>query len=148
MKLLGKKIISYIIDIAIVAFFGSIFYFCANVFYLDVKTQNQATLMLVCALITVLLLTCYIPTQTNGQTVGQRIMKIRVVNKSGKPRTYLQSFLRECVIKISIGYIFVIFTAIYFIIFNVVMNHGIDSELPHDFLLKSEVVDVKEEVFI
>lgn len=144
MKLLGKKILSYIIDATIITFFSGLYFFCANVFYLDTNTHTQANLMLICALITVLILTSYIPTKTNGQTIGQKIMKIRVINKSKQPRSYLQSFLRECVVKISFGPIFVIFTILYFIIFNLIVNHDLSSELPHDFILKTEVIEAKE----
>lgn len=139
MKLLGKKIVSYIIDYALIALLGGLYFFCANVFYLDTKTYNEAMIMLVCALITILLLTSYIPTKLHGQTVGQKVMKIKVVNKSGKQRTFIQSFLRECVVKITFAPIFVIFTAIYFVIFNLIVNRDPNSELPHDFILKTEI---------
>lgn len=142
MKLLGKKILSYAIDYAIIALLGGLFYFCANVFFLEASTYNQGMMMLVCALITVLLLTCYIPTKLNGQTIGQKLMKLRVINKSGKNRSYLQSLLRECVVKISFGPVFVIFTVIYFIIFNIIVNRNLNSELPHDFILKTKLVSI------
>lgn len=141
MKLLAKKILSYIIDYALIAIFGGLYFFCANVFFLNEETHMQANLMLICALITVLLLTCYIPTKTNGQTVGEKIMKIKVINKNGKDRTYIQSLLRECVVKISFGPIFIIFSIVYFIIFNVIVNRDLNSELPHDFILKTEMID-------
>lgn len=141
MKLLAKKILSYIIDYALIAIFGGLYFFCANVFFLNEETHMQANLMLICALITVLLLTCYIPTKTNGQTVGEKIMKIKVINKNGKDRTYIQSLLRECVVKVSFGPIFIIFSIVYFIIFNVIVNRDLNSELPHDFILKTEMID-------
>lgn len=140
MKLLIKKMLSYIIDYGLIAIFGGLYLFCANVFLLDKATENQAVTMLVCALVTVLIITCYIPTKYNGQTVGQKIMKLRVENKNGKDRTYLQSFLRECVLKISFGIFFIIFTSIYFVVFNVIVNHDLNNELPHDFILKTKLV--------
>lgn len=141
MKLLVKKIVSYIIDYALIAIFGGLYFFCANIFFLQQETHMQANLMLVCALITVLLLTCYIPTKMHGQTVGQKIMKIKVINKSGKDRTYIQSLLRECIVKISFGPIFIIFSIVYFILFNVIINHDLSSELPHDFILKTAIIE-------
>lgn len=140
MKLLIRKMLSYIIDYSLIAIFGGLYLFCANVFLLDKATENQAVTMLVCALVTVLIITCYIPTKYNGQTVGQKIMKLRVENKNGKDRTYLQSFLRECVLKISFGIFFIIFTSIYFVVFNVIINHDLNNELPHDFILKTKLV--------
>lgn len=142
MKLIIKKILSYFIDYALIAIFGGLYLFCANVFLLETNNQDQAIIMLACALVTVLILTCYIPTKYNGQTVGQKIMRLRVENKSGEKRTYLQNFLRECVLKISFGIFFIIFTAVYFIVFNIVINHDLNSELPHDFILKTKLVAV------
>lgn len=140
MKLLIKKMLSYLIDYLLVAGLGALYAFCASVFYLDPATQSQAMLMLVCALVTTLLLTCYVPTKTNGQTAGQRLMHLRVVNKSGRPRTYWQSFLRECIIKISFAPLFVLFSAIYYVVYLLIMQRNPKGELAHDLLLKTGVV--------
>ena len=139
MKLLLRKIGSYIIDYAIAGGIVSIFYFCANVFFLKEETRTQGELMLVCALISILFLTIYIPYQTQGQTLGEKIMKIRVYNINGKPISYLQCFIRETVIKFTCGALFVIFTIVYFIVNNIFVCHNINEALPHDFILKTEV---------
>ena len=138
-----RKIGSYVIDYALVMIFVGIFTFCAEVFSLDPATMNQALLMLVCALIVVLAFTTYLPTKSNGQTVGQKAMKLKVVNKKGTPRTYFQNFIRECVVKISAAPLFVICTAIYFVLFAI-MHRTWEVELPLDFILKTEMIDVKE----
>lgn len=140
MKLLLKKILSYAIDYLLVAGLGGIYGFCANVFYLNPETHNQAALMLVCALITAILLTCYIPTKCGGQTIGQKLMHLRVVNKNGKQRTYWQSFLRECLVKISFAPLFIPFSIIYYVVYLLIMQRNPNGELAHDTLLKTAVV--------
>lgn len=142
MKLLIKKLVSYAIDYVLVAGLGAIYAFCANVFYLEPATHSQAALMLVCALITTLMLTCYVPTKTNGQTVGQKLMRLRVVNKSGRARTYWQSFLRECIVKTSFAPLFVPFSVIYYVVYLLIMQRNPKGELAHDLLLKTDVVAV------
>lgn len=142
MKMSVRKILSYAIDYIIVMCFVSIFTFCANVFYLEQETQSQSYLMILCAFITVLYFTTYIPTRTNGQTIGQKIMKIRVVNISGADRTYLQNFIRECAVKVSFAPFFIIFTGIYYIV-HALFQRNPHVELPHDFLLKTRVVSAK-----
>lgn len=139
MKLLIKKLVSYAIDYLLVAGLSSLYLFCANVFYLNPATYNQALFMMVCALITILLLTCYLPTKTGGQTVGEKIMRLRVVNKSGRPRTYLQSLLRECILKISAAPLFVMFSVIYYVVYLLIMQRNPTGELAHDLLLKTRV---------
>ena len=94
--------------------------------------------MLVCALITLLLLTSYLPTYLKGQTLGQKLMKIKVVNQNGQARTYVQSFIREGIVKITFAPLFVIFTTIYFII-NLIVKRDFAIELPHDFILKTSM---------
>lgn len=141
MKIFIRKLVSYAIDYAIVMGFVWIFVFCAGVFYLEKETQGQSYLMILCAFITVLFFTTYLPTRSNGQSIGQKIMKIRVVNWSGKDRTYLQSFVRECVVKVSAAPFFVVFAGIYYLVYAVIKRNP-DAELPHDVLLKTTVVPV------
>ncbi len=139
MKFFIRKLVSYAIDYGIVMSFVWIFVFCAGVFYLEKETQGQSYLMILCAFITVLFFTTYLPTRSNGQSIGQKIMKIRVVNLNGKDRTYLQSFVRECVVKISVAPFFVVFAGIYYLVYAVIKRNP-DTELPHDVLLKTTVV--------
>ena len=144
MKFTLRMAVSYAIDYAITAFFVSIFTFCANVFYLDETTHSQAILMLFCALIMVLGFTTYIPVKYNGQTIGQRAMKIKIVNKNGKPRTYFQCFIRECVLKTSCAPIFTVFMVFYYIV-SVIIHRTWTIVLPHNLFLKTEVLDLKQQ---
>ena len=138
-----RKAVSYVIDYALAMIFVGIFTFCAEVFYSDPATMSRGVLMLLSALITVLYLTTYVPTKTNGQTLGQKLMKLQVVNKSGEPRNYFQSFIRECVVKVSAAPIFLIFTVCYFGLYAIA-HRSWEVELPLDFILKTEMIDLKK----
>lgn len=137
-----RKAVSYVIDYVIVMTFVGIFTFCAEIFYLNPKTASQGVLMLISALIMVLYFTTYVPTKTNGQTFGQKLMRLRVVNKSGESRNFFQNFIRECVVKISAAPIFLIFTVCYFGLYAIA-HRSWDVELPLDFILKTKVIDLK-----
>lgn len=137
-----KKAVSYGIDYVVVMFFVAIFTFCAEVFYQNPETASQGVLMLLCALITVLYFTTYVPTKTNGQTLGQKLMGIKVVNRNGEPRNYFQSFIRECVVKISAAPIFLIFTVCYYGLYAIA-HKSWEVELPLDFILKTNMIDLK-----
>ena len=141
MKLLIRKIISFIIDYIITGGLVSIFYFCANVFFLEESTRSQGELMLICALVSILFLPVYIPLKNNGQTLGEKIMKIKIINNNGKDRTWIQCFIRETVIKFTCGIFFAVFTILYFIVNNLIIHRDVNEELPHDFLLKTQVIE-------
>ena len=145
MKLLFRQTLSYAIDYLIFGFFVSLFTFCANVFYLDPATLDKAIYMLICALVVVIFLTTYVPCKNNGQTIGQKICKIKVVNKSEKPRTYFQCFIRECVVKMSCAPLYVVFTTIYVIVQSIIKRELIE-EMPLDALTKTRVVDLTIEI--
>ena len=137
-----RKAIAYGIDYVIVMIFVGLFTFCAEIFYQDPTTASQGVLMLICALITVLSFTTYVPTKTNGQTIGQKLMKVKVVNKNGTPRNYFQSFIRECVVKISAAPIFIIFTVCYFGLYAIA-HRSWEVELQLDFIIKTNMIDLK-----
>lgn len=141
MKKLVRKIVAYGIDYLILSVLISIFVFCASIFALNNETQNQAMLMLVCVLVVFFFCTSYLPTKQEGQTIGQKIMRLRVLNTSGKKRTYVQSFFREGVVKITFAPLFVLVSGGYFVIVNLLMKRDIGAEMPIDILFKTEIVD-------
>lgn len=143
MLVMLRKVLSYVIDYGLVMIFVGIFTFCAEIFYMDPSTASQGVLMLLCALITVLYFTTYVPTKTNGQTLGQKLLKLKIENKDGSSRSYLQSFIRECVVKVSAAPLFLIFTICYFGLYAIA-HRSWDVELPLDFILKTKIVDLKQ----
>ena len=138
-----RKVLSYVIDYGLVMIFVGIFTFCAQIFYMDPSTASQGVLMLLSALITVLYFTTYVPTKTNGQTLGQKLMKLKIENRDGSSRSYLQSFIREWVVKVSAAPLFLIFTICYFGLYAIA-HRSWDVELPLDFILKTRIVDLKQ----
>lgn len=135
MKLELKKVIAYIIDLLILSILLSIYSLGYKAFTLE-KNVIYANFMVLCALICVVILLVYIPTKTNGQTIGQRLMKLRVVNNDGSKRTYFQSFLRECLIKFA----FITFFIPVVIISEIISfyHYGYFKGL-HDVVLKSSI---------
>lgn len=142
MGLIVRRAVAWLIDYLIVGGLVSLFYFCAWVFFLDRATTHQGELMLVCALVCVLALTTYLPTALDGQTVGDKLMRIAVRNKDRRPRTYMQSFVRECVLKFAFAPFFLVFSALNFVANNLLRDHDPESELLHDYFLKTEVCEV------
>lgn len=140
--LLVRKIVSYVIDYLLAFVFVRFYTFCSSVFWQEETTKNYAIIMVLSALITLMFLTCYIPTKLKGQTLGQKLMKIKVINMNGQERTYVQSFIRECVVKVSFAPLFIVSCVLYFIV-TLVAQKSICDIFPHDMLLKTKVIPVK-----
>ena len=136
-----RRAVAWFIDYLIVGGLVGVFYFCACVFFLERSTMRQGELMLVSALVTVIALTVCVPTRLDGQTIGDRCMHLRVRNKSRAPRTYLQSFVRECVLKFVLAPFFAVFSAFYFAVHCMLRMRDPNYELLHDYFLKTTVVD-------
>lgn len=140
---MARRALSWAIDFVLNAGLVSLFYFCAVVFYLDAATEAQGHLMLVCAVVALLLLTVYLPATTGGQSLGERICRIAVVPRDGRPRTALSCFVRECVLKIALGPFLAVFCALDYGILGCIVHRDPDHELIVDFFCKTRVVPIE-----
>lgn len=140
--LMVRRVASWLIDYALSAGLVSVFYFCAQVFYLDETTMNQGNLMLICAVVTLLFLTVLLPLQAGGQTLGERLLRIRVRNRDGSERTWIQLLARECVLKIACGPFLIVFCALDYGILGLLIHRDPDHELILDAFSKTRVVPV------
>lgn len=139
----GKRLIAYVIDLVITISVTAMYLFFATNFYYDSATYTQGNFMVLCAMISIFFLLGYVPTKTNGQTLGKIIMKLRVENLNGKPRTMWQNILRELILKYGFIYMLVIFDAVY-MVYQSLVNKKIEIVFGHDILLKTKVVSTKE----
>lgn len=134
-----RRGLAWLIDYVISAGLVSVFYFCAGVFYLDAATRERGDLMLLCAVVTVLLITTYIP-YTSGKTIGQHMTKIEVVRRDGLPRTLVQVFAQECVLKLACGPFVAAFYALDYMVMGLIMHRDFDHDPTLDYFLKIRVV--------
>lgn len=139
MKMFMKRSIAYGLDLLIVGGINLFYAFSSKAFMLE-KDTSKVLFMGLCALIVTIFAFIYLPTKWNGQTIGDKIMKIRVVNQSGKPRTYFQSFIRELLLKYTCCGIFIPLMLIYKLI-DLVIHRTLKNPWPHDVLLKTDVVE-------
>lgn len=138
MKLQVKRLLSLVIDLVVTGGLVSIFYFCANVFYLDPATTTQAELMLICAVITIAMLTVALPV-SKGYTVGECIAGIRVENLDGSARTIWQIFMREYVLKFAFGPFLLVLSLVYWLLFGLVRG-DVEIRPLHDEFLHTRTV--------
>lgn len=161
----ARRALSWVVDYVLSAGLVSVFYFCAGVFYHDAsvaqttlepatevpaigvigaggKWPAEATghLMLVCAIITLLLLTVVIPLERGGQTIGERLFGVRVENRDGAKRTIGQCLVRECALKVVFGPFTAVFCLADYVILGLIMNRDAEHELLIDRACKTRVV--------
>ncbi len=105
---------------------------------MSAETANQSNYMIASMFATNIILTSYIPTKTNGSTIGKMIFKVKVTNLNGKPINYWQSFLREGILKFAFVAFFIPMTVIYCIMVSVPQRRLV-LVFAHDVLLKTEV---------
>lgn len=138
--MMARRALSWFIDWALCAGLVSVFYFCAGVFYLEESTVTQGNLMLVCAVVSVALLTVWLPLQGTGQTLGERACRLQVANRDGRARGALQLFVRECVLKVACGPFLAVFCLLDYAILGLVIHRDPDHELLLDYFLKTRVI--------
>jgi uncharacterized RDD family membrane protein YckC len=134
-----RRIISYIIDFTILFVLLAVFTTSARVFYSNIDTFNQGNMMGISAIITMLIFTSYIPTKTNGQTIGMIITNIKVINMNGKPRTYFQNFIREGVTKFTFSIFFIVLSIVYYV-YDYVIHKEFSNYLIIDTILRTNVI--------
>ncbi|MDD3810492.1 MAG: RDD family protein [Erysipelotrichaceae bacterium] len=136
-----KKYVAYIIDLALYIGVTSLYYLFFQVFLME-NNISKSYFMIVCAIISMIYMTTIFPHQTKGQTIGMYLTKIKVVNRDGSPRTYFQSFIRELVLKFSMGPFFMIMTLAYLVIWNGVIKRDFSRDLPHDIFLNTRIKEI------
>lgn len=136
-----KKYAAYLIDMTIYLGVTSLYYLFFQVFIME-NDISKAYFMIVCAIISMLYMTTFFPHQTNGQTIGMHLTKIKVVNHDGSPRTYFQSFIREMVLKFSMGPFFFMMTFAYMVIWNGLIKRDLTRDLPHDVFLNTRIKEI------
>lgn len=141
--LFARRALSWALDYLVSAGLVSVFYFCAGVFYLDEATANEGNLMLVCAVVTLLLLTVYLPYRSGGQTLGERALRLRVVNRDGSGRGAVQLFVRECVLKVAFGPFVGAFCILDYVVLGLIFHRDPEPDLIMDYFLKTRVVPAR-----
>lgn len=142
MNMIVRKAASYGIDYLLLAVLTGLYNFCAGVLSLDKSTVDQGKWMIVCAIITIFLLAVYVPYKTNGQTIGEKLMKLQVINDNGKVRTLWQCFVRESLMKFIMAPFFIVCSIIGYLYQRIRAHSYQQQELFHDLLLKTRVAYV------
>lgn len=99
-------------------------------------SSNYLALSTVCL---ALVLFGFFPDRYDGQTIGKKILKIRVIDKSGNQLGIIRSFLREFVFRMIIGIMLLPGTLIYSLILTQ-QRKRFTLEFVHDYICGTRVV--------
>ncbi len=137
-----KRIVAYVIDLCIYAPIAFIFILFSRLYAYE-GDARKGIFMMVCLLTVSVMLFSYIPKKWNGQTIGKKILGIKIESTSDTTEmSYWRYFLREYFAKISVGFLVILMTIMYFI-FVSVGNRKITKTFMLDQLFSIRVVEVR-----
>lgn len=139
----ARRLASLLVDYALSAGVVSVFYACAHVFYLDPSTSSQGNLMLLCAILFVLQVTIYIPWKT-GASVGEHLLRLRVVRWDRRERTLSQLLVQECILKVTLGPLVIVLFVLDYVIGGLLLHRDADHEFALDSVLKIHVIPYRQ----
>ena len=138
-----KRVIAYAIDILIYVPFAFLFMFFSKIYVIN-NDISKSYFMLLCLLIVSIGLFSYMPKKLKGQTIGKKIMRIKIQHVNEKMElSYWKYFLREYFAKIGIA-IFVIPMTIIYAIISFISKKKFPQTFILDDFFSVRVVELKK----
>ena len=137
----SKRLISYIVDLILYLPITLLLDHTAKVMRAsgDAQNQTQATYMTISIVCLAFILFGYLPKRWGGQTLGKKLVNIRIVPTNGKKIEFYKYLLREFIAKVTFGVVLVPITLIHAGYLKFVKQQK-DFILLHDKLLDTRVV--------
>lgn len=141
-----KRFFSYLIDLAIYLPIAFVFqYTTANLRAQGgAENERNALYMTISIVIFAVLLYGYLPHKWNGQTIGKKLFKIRLVPTDNKKIEFSRYLIREFLIKVTVGWAAVPVSALFWLYETYVLKRK-DSIMLYDRLLNMRVVAATEQ---
>ena len=141
-----KRFFAYLIDLAIYLPIAFVFqYTTANLRAQGgAENERNALYMTISIVIFAVLLYGYLPHKWNGQTIGKKLFKIRLVPTDNKKIEFSRYLIREFLIKVTVGWAAVPVSALFWLYETYVLKRK-DSIMLYDRLLNMRVVAATEQ---
>ena len=104
------------------------------------QDSTQATYMSLSIICLAFLLFGYLPHRWQGQTLGKKLLNIRIVPTNGKKVEFYKYLLREFIAKITFG-IFIVPAVVLYALFQKYVKKEQNPILLHDIILNTRVVN-------
>ena len=141
-----KRFFAYLIDLAIYLPIAFVFqYTTANLRAQGgAENERNALYMTISIVIFAVLLYGYLPHKWQGQTIGKKLFKLRLVPTDNKKIEFSRYLIREFLIKVTIGWAAVPVSAVFWLYETYVLKRK-DSIMLYDRLLNMRVVAATEQ---
>ena len=141
-----KRFFAYLIDLAIYLPIAFVFqYTTANLRAQGgAENERNALYMTISIVIFAVLLYGYLPHKWQGQTIGKKLFKIRLVPTDNKKIEFSRYLIREFLIKVTIGWAAVPVSAVFWLYETYILKRK-DSVMLYDRLLNMRVVAATEQ---
>ena len=144
-----KRFFAYLIDLAIYLPIAFVFqYTTANLRAQGgAENERNALYMTISIVIFAVLLYGYLPHKWQGQTIGKKLFKIRLVPTDNKKIEFSRYLIREFLIKVTVGWAAVPVSAVFWLYETYILKRK-DSIMLYDRLLNMRVVAATEQLKI
>lgn len=144
--LIVKRFFAYLIDLAIYLPIAFVFqYTTANLRAQGgAENERNALYMTISIVIFAVLLYGYLPHKWQGQTIGKKLLKIRLVPTDNKKIEFSRYLIREFLIKVTVGWAAVPVSALFWLYETYILKRK-DSIMLYDRLLNMRVVAATEQ---
>ena len=141
-----KRFFAYLVDLAIYLPIAFVFqYTTANLRAQGgAENERNALYMTISIVIFAVLLYGYLPHKWQGQTIGKKLFKLRLVPTDNKKIEFSRYLIREFLIKVTIGWAAVPVSAVFWLYETYILKRK-DSIMLYDRLLNTRVVAATEQ---
>ena len=141
-----KRFFAYLIDLAIYLPIAFVFQYMTATLRAQGGAENErnALYMTISIVIFAVLLYGYLPHKWQGQTIGKRLFKVRIVPTDNKKIEFSRYLIREFLIKVTIGWAAVPVSALFWLYETYILKRK-DSIMLYDRLLNMRVVAATEQ---
>ena len=141
-----KRFFAYLVDLAIYLPIAFVFqYTTANLRAQGgAENERNALYMTISIVIFAVLLYGYLPHKWQGQTIGKKLFKLRLVPTDNKKIEFSRYLIREFLIKVTVGWAAVPVSAVFWLYETYILKRK-DSIMLYDRLLNLRVVAAKEQ---
>lgn len=141
-----KRFFAYLIDLAIYLPIAFVFQYTTANLRAQGGPENErnALYMTISIVIFAVLLYGYLPHKWQGQTIGKKLFKLRLVPTDNKKIEFSRYLIREFLIKVTVGWAAVPVSALFWLYETYILKRK-DSIMLYDRLLNMRVVAATEQ---